>query len=146
MTPYGCGAFAVERAGGSWYCAAMTNSAARDIDREKESALVDEIEHFRREKERIRAIVGRIGGVPTFKQKLLNIFFAVAIAACFAVSLLTHGRLTLSMIEVGIVLISLKIMWLLHSYSRQMHFMFWVLSGLEWRLNEIVEEIRGKGR
>jgi Flp pilus assembly protein TadB len=124
----------------------MNNDAGRDVDREKESALEDEIEHFRREKERIRAIVGKIGGVPTFRQKLLNFVFAFAIAACFAVSLLTHGRLTLSMIEVGIVLISLKIMWLLHSYSRQMHFMFWVLSGLEWRLNEIVEEIKGRRR
>lgn len=120
----------------------MAREQMRDIDREKEFTLEDETEHFRKEKERIRAIVGRIGGVPTFRQKLFNTLFAVAIVACFSVSLLTHGRLTLSMIEVGIVLISLKIMYLLHSYSRQMHFMFWVLSGLDWRLNELVAEVR----
>lgn len=122
----------------------MTDEGQNHQDREKVSALEQEIEQFKREKERIRAIIGRIGGIPTFREKLLNIFFAAAILACFAVSLLTRGRLTLSMIEVGIILISVKIMWLLHTYARQMHFMFWVLSGLEWRLNEIVEEIRGK--
>lgn len=120
----------------------MTHDGTRDIDREKEFALEREIEHFRKEKERIRAIVGKIGGVPTVRQKLFSTLFAIAIIGCFAVSLLTHGRLTLSMIEIGIVLISLKIMYLLHNYARQMHFMFWVLSGIEWRLNELVAEVR----
>lgn len=117
---------------------------ASELDRETVSALEEEIEQFKKEKERVRAIIGRIGGVPTFRERILNILFAIAIVACFAVSLLTHGRLTLSMIEVGIILISVKIMWLLHTYARQMHFMFWVLSGLEWRVNEIVKEIRGR--
>lgn len=122
----------------------MPDEGQRQGKREKVSALELEIEQFKREKERIRAIIGRIGGIPTFREKLLNAFFATAILACFVVSLLTHGRLTLSMIEVGIILISIKIMWLLHTYARQMHFMFWVLSGIEWRLNEMVEQIRGK--
>ena len=110
-------------------------------DEERESALWKEIEDFKREKERIRGIVGKIGGVPTFKKKLLNMLFIVAIMSCFAVPFIFKGW-HLPMIEFGIVLISLKIIFLLHNNSRQMHFMFWMLSSLEWRLNEITKEIK----
>jgi hypothetical protein len=110
-------------------------------DREKESALSQEIEDFKREKERIRAIVGRIGSAPTFGKKLLNVLFALVVFGCFLVSFVTHGQFRLPMIEIGIMLISVKIIYLLHNNARQMHFMFWVLTSLEWRLNEIVKSI-----
>lgn len=122
----------------------MSGSERTATDREKESTLAEEIEHFKREKERVRSIVGRIGAVPTFGKKIFNFAFIIAVAACFIASIVTHGRLTLSMIEIGITLISIKIIYLLHSYSRQMHFMFWILSSLEWRLNEIVRAMEGK--
>jgi hypothetical protein len=118
---------------------AMQQYDEQVIDREKEGALAEAIEDFRREKERIRAIVGRIGGMPTFRGKVFNILFGIVIAACFGVSIATHGRLVLPMIELGVVLISLKIMYLLHTNTKQMHFMFWILSSIEWRLNEVIK-------
>ena len=97
----------------------------------KEDTLAEEIEQFKREKERIRAIIGKIGGVPTFRQRLFNVLFGLAVVGCFIVSLGTHGKLVLPMIEIGIILISAKIMYVLHTFLRQMHFMFWVLSSIE---------------
>lgn len=111
---------------------------------ERESTLAQEIDDFKREKERIRAIVGRIGGAPTFRGRLFNILFGAVIALCFIVSLATQGRMVLPMIEIGVALISVKIIYLLHTNARQMHFMFWVLSSLEWRLNEIDKELKEK--
>jgi len=115
------------------------------VDREKEGTLAEEIEDFKREKERIRSIIGRIGGVPGARKKLLNAIFGIVVATCFAISLGTHGRLVLTMIELGIVLISLKIMYLLYTFSKQMHFMFWILSSIEWRLNEINKLVAERG-
>ncbi|MCX6358070.1 MAG: hypothetical protein NT045_09415 [Candidatus Aureabacteria bacterium] len=117
----------------------MNTDTKSTADRQREDTLVEEIEQFKREKERVRAIVGRIGGVPTFRDKLFNVLFSIGVAACFAISIATHGRLVLPMIEIGVVLISVKIIYLLHTYSRQMHFMFWVLSSIEWKLNEMAK-------
>ncbi|MCX6339708.1 MAG: hypothetical protein NTX71_07290 [Candidatus Aureabacteria bacterium] len=124
----------------------MRNDESARIDREKEHTLAEEIEQFKREKERIRAIIGKIGGVPTFRHKLFNVLFGLVIAVCFLISIVTHGRLVLPMIEIGVILISVKIMYLLHTFLRQMHFMFWVLSSIEWRLNEMEGRMRGEKR
>lgn len=122
----------------------MSNETERMDGRE--DTLAEEIEQFKREKERIRAIIGRIGGVPTFRQKLFNILFGLAVLGCFIISLVTHGKLVLPMIEIGVILISVKIMYLLHTFLRQMHFMFWVLSSIEWRLNEMERRAKEKKR
>ena len=112
----------------------------------KEDTLAEEIEQFKREKERIRAIIGKIGGVPTFRQRLFNVLFGLDVVGCFIVSLGTHGKLVLPMIEIGIILISAKIMYVLHTFLRQMHFMFWVLSSIEWRLNEMERRAKERNR
>ena len=122
----------------------MENDESARIDHEKEYTLAEEIKQFKREKERIRSIVGRIGGVPSTRQRMFNVLFGVVIAACFTVSIVTQGRLVLPMIEIGVILISLKIMYLLHTFSRQVHFMFWVLSSIEWRLNEMDKRVKEK--
>ncbi len=122
----------------------MRNDDATRIELEKERTLAEEIEQFKREKERIRSIVGRIGGVPSFRQKMFNMLFGAVIAACFIVSIGTKGRLVLPMIEIGVILISLKIMYLLHTFSRQMHFIFWILSSIEWRLSEMEGRMKEK--
>ncbi len=41
------------------------------------SDLKDMLENFDKEKERVREIIGRIGGVPTFNTKLMNVVFIV---------------------------------------------------------------------
>jgi hypothetical protein len=110
------------------------------IEREKESTLSNEIEEFKKEKERIRAIVGKIGATPTFGKKILNILFIFLVIVCFSLPFI-FPELHLPMIEFGLMLISIKIIYLLHSNSRQMHFMFWILTSLEWRLNEITKKL-----
>lgn len=122
----------------------MSSNGTERMDHGKEDTLAEEIEQFKREKERIRAIIGRIGGVPSFRQKLFNVLFGLAVVSCFIVSLVTHGKLVLPMIEIGVILISVKIMYLLHTFLRQMHFMFWVLSSIEWRLNEMDRRTKEK--
>lgn len=105
--------------------------------------LKEELESFKEEKERIRAIVGKIGGVPTFNSTLFNVIFAVLIVLSLTISLLSgEGTLRLLMIELATVLISLKIIYLIHCQARVNHFKLWVLSSIEWRLNELMKMVR----
>jgi hypothetical protein len=106
--------------------------------------LRQEIERFKREKEHVRAIVGRVGGVPAFNTRLFNAIFAVVIVACLVVSLVGGGMLRLGMIEIAVTAVSLKIMFLIHKQGRVNHFQIWILSSLEWRLDQIMKELKSR--
>ncbi|MHC4456259.1 MAG: hypothetical protein ACYS0I_04040 [Planctomycetota bacterium] len=116
---------------------------------EKQQRLEDEIddlrqelEHFQEEKERVRQIIGKIGGVPKLRTKLINAIFIVVIVGSIAVSVVGGQNLRLLMIEVATVALSLKIIYLLHCQARVTHFEFWVLSSLEWRLIEMMKQLK----
>jgi len=104
--------------------------------------LKQELEHFQQEKERVRAIIGQIGGMPKFRTKLVNILFIVVIAVSVVISIIAGEKLRLLMVEVATVTLSLKIIYLIHCQMRINHFKFWILSSIEWRLTEMRKEIK----
>jgi hypothetical protein len=104
--------------------------------------LRKELQNFQKEKERVRAIVGKIGGIPKTQAKVINIVFIVVIVISLVVSIIGGEKWRLLMIEVATVALSLKIIYLIHSQMRVAHFEFWILSSLEWRINEIMKQLR----
>jgi len=112
-------------------------------------SLQEELEQFRREKEQIRAIVGRVGGVQASQRdKIVNIAFIAAIALLFTVDLLRHvlglhvPLPPVFSLELGVLLVSIKIIWMIHRQSRVEHFQFWILSSIEFRLNDLAKQMR----
>jgi hypothetical protein len=104
--------------------------------------LREELEHFQQEKERVRAIIGKIGGVPKFRTKLFNAIFITVIVASVIISIFSGERLRLLMIELATITLSVKIIYLIHCQMRVNHFEFWILSSLEWRLTELMKTIK----
>jgi len=104
--------------------------------------LKQELEHFQKEKERVREIVGKVGGVPTFNTKLMNVIFIVIIGVSLVVSLIADEKWRLLSIEIATVALSVKIIYLIHCQMRVNHFKFWILSSIEWRLNEMMKKIK----
>jgi len=104
--------------------------------------LKRELEHFEKEKERIRAIVGQIGGAPKSQVKLVNALFIVVLLVTVAISIVADEKWRLIMIELATVTLSIKIIYLIHAQMRVAHFEFWILSSLEWRINEIMKQLR----
>ena len=113
-----------------------------NLEHDEINDLRKELEHFQQEKERVRSIVGKIGGVPKFRTKLINALFIVVIAASVVVSIFSGQQLRLLMIELATITLSVKIIYLIHCQTRVNHFEFWILSSLEWRLNEIMRTIK----
>ena len=113
-----------------------------------ESELDDlklELEHFQQEKERVRAIIGQVGGVPKFHTKLANTAFIILIAVTLIISIVGGEKWRLLMIEIATVALSLKIIYLIHCQMRVNHFKFWILSSIEWRINEMMKLVRQLG-
>ena len=104
--------------------------------------LRKQLDSFNREKERVRAIVGQAGGIPTANTKLFNLVFFILVIASLVVSLIAKGTLRIAMSELAIAAISFKLIFLMHNQSRVNHFQLWILSSLEWRLNEMMLTIR----
>jgi hypothetical protein len=125
----------------------MQNSSTKQDDtKELSEELEDlrhELEHFQQEKERVRAIVGKIGGVPTFNIKLFNIVLIAIMAVTLLVSLFSR-ELRLLMIELATVALALKILYMMHCQSKVNHFQLWMQSSIEWRINEIMKLLRKK--
>lgn len=109
---------------------------------DKISDLKQALENFEKEKERVRAIIGTIGGVPKFRTKLMNVLFIVIIIMAGAISVFSGDKLRLLMIELTTVMLSVKIIYMIHIQMRVNHFKFWILSAIEWRINEMMVQIR----
>ena len=99
-----------------------------------------EINEYLEEKDRIRKILGRIGGTPTKKEKVVNIVFLILVGLSFGVAMIVQDPRNLPL-EVAILLVSLKLIFVVTQNSRLNHTQFWMLSTIEWRLNEIAKRL-----
>ncbi len=113
-----------------------------EIYEDEISDLKKELEHFEQEKERVRAIVGTIGGVPKFRTKLINFMFIAIIVVAGVISIFSGEKLRLSMIELTTIMLSVKIIYMIHYQMRVNHFKLWILSAIEWRINEMMVRIK----
>ncbi len=105
------------------------------------SDLKQALESFKEEKEQVRAIIGKIGGMPSFHTKLINGVFIAVILTAGVVSIVSED-LRLLMVELTTVMLSVKIIYLMHTQMRVNHFKFWILSAIEWRISEMMVEIK----
>lgn len=112
-------------------------------------ALTEELEHFRQEKEKVRKLVGQIGGKATAKRdRAINVVFVIAIVTLFSLDFSRHlfglsiPLAPLFSIELGLLLVSVKIIWMINREMKVEHFQFWILNSIEFRLNDISKRMR----
>lgn len=112
-------------------------------------ALLEELETYKTEKESVRAIVGQIGGKKNSQtEKIVNYFFILAIALLFAFDVARHAfHLKVPLppmfsLEVGVLLVSIKIIWMMHKQAQVEHFQFWILNSIEFRITDVSKRIK----
>ena len=117
---------------------------------EKEiEALREELEDYRKEKDQIRQVIGAIGGTGNDKrEKILNFIFVFLLCTIFTSDLLRHfGGIKIPYVtsmlslEIGVLLVSVKIIWMIHKQTKVEHFQFWILNSIEFRLNAISKKL-----
>jgi hypothetical protein len=115
---------------------------------EENVSLEQELEHFRAEKEKIRNLVGQIGGKGSVKQdRIINFVFFSVIILLFIFDILRHlfnisvPLPPLFAIEIGILVVSLKIIWMIYKQTKVEHFQFWILNSIEFRLNSVSKQL-----
>jgi hypothetical protein len=112
--------------------------------------LREELEHYQAERERVRRILGQIGGANSKRQdKLINVIFLVLVTGLFMLDVLRELALVgvawmprFISLELALLLVSLKIVWMIHRQSKVDHFQFWMLNSIEFRLNDIGKRLK----
>lgn len=111
--------------------------------------LLEELEQYRTEKEKIRKIIGSIGGrLSGKKEKFFNWGIIIAMVVLFLMDVgkhVFHLKIPLPSIfslEIAILLVSIKIISMMHMLSKIAHFQFWILNAIEFRLNTVHTTVR----
>ena len=111
--------------------------------------LKAELDQFKKEKEKIRQLMGQIGGKEQAERdKWINIGFMIAIALLATNDILHHiwgihvPINTEFSLVIAILLVSMKIIWMMHKSTKVEHFQFWILNSIEFRLNDVAKQLR----
>lgn len=109
--------------------------------KEHEKTLLEELKEFEKEKDRIRQIVGKIGGKNNTQVKKVNaILIGMIIALLFMGGVLGKMSLELTM-YLAILLGIVKIIWMLYETKKSSHFQFWILNSVEVRINDMAAKV-----
>lgn len=128
----------------------MRDTIRESIEEKNVETLRRELEEFKAEKEKIRQLIGQIGGAHFVKRdKLINLLFLAVIVFLFIFDIIRHifnfhipNLPPIISVEVAVMLVSIKIVWMIHKQTRLEHFQFHILNSLEFRLNELSKQIR----
>jgi len=119
----------------------------KPLDHETET-LEQELEYYRAEKDKVRQVVGQIGGVKSARwDHILTIAFLTIIIVLFVLDVSRHilkidiPLPPLCSIQLGVLLVSIKIIWMIQKQARVEHFQFWILNSIEFRLNNVAKKI-----
>jgi len=100
--------------------------------------LKRELEEFQQEKERIRRMIGSIGGQKySHRDNIINVVFLVVIISLFILEVTAKILPPMISIELSVFLVSIKIVWMMHQQHRYNHFVFWILNTIEFRVNQV---------
>ncbi|MCF6176094.1 MAG: hypothetical protein L3J71_10040 [Victivallaceae bacterium] len=116
---------------------------------EELAALRAELEDYRKEKEQIRQVIGAIGGAGSSRRdKLFNFIIICVLIAILVLDVLRHffhipiPISSMFSLEIGVFLISLKIILMIHKQTKVEHFQFWILNSIEFRINSLAKKLR----
>ncbi|RKY56867.1 MAG: hypothetical protein DRP93_00440 [Candidatus Neomarinimicrobiota bacterium] len=111
--------------------------------------LEAQLKAYRDERERIKQLMGQIGGSSDIKRdKIVNWVFIVMIILLLSFDIARHflhweniPLPPLFSIEIGILLVSIKIIWMISRQSKVDHFQFWILNSIEFRINNLSRQL-----
>ncbi|MEA3392675.1 MAG: hypothetical protein U9Q91_06820 [Candidatus Marinimicrobia bacterium] len=120
-----------------------------DLETHNIEELEAQLKAYQDERERIKQLMGQIGGSTDVKRdKIVNWVFIVLIILLFTFDIARHflhwGNIPLPplfSIEIGILLVSIKIIWMINRQSKVDHFQFWILNSIEFRINNLSRQL-----
>ncbi len=115
--------------------------------RAREHEIELELAEYTNEREKLKEILGAYGGKRYSRiDTIMNVVFLVIIVGLFTIQATLKIIDSYVSIEVSVLLVSIKIVWMIHSQNKMNHFQFWVLNTIEYRVNETIRRIQALER
>ena len=109
----------------------------------KKEEILKEIQEYNKERDEIKNMLGKIGGKSYSKfDAVINGIFLSLITIFFVLEITTHWLPSFISLEISVLLVSIKIVWMIHSQHNFNHFQFWILNSIEYRMNQITGKIK----
>jgi hypothetical protein len=109
----------------------------------KKEEILKEIHEYNKERDEIKNMLGKIGGKTYSKSDaIINGLFLSLISLFFILEITTHWLPSFISLEISVLLVSIKIVWMIHSQHKFNHFQFWILNSIEYRMNQITGKIK----
>ncbi len=109
----------------------------------KKEEILKEIQEYNRERDQIKSMLGKIGGKTYSKlDTVINILFLLLISIFFVLEITTHWLPPFISLEISVLLVSIKIVWMIHSQHKFNHFQFWILNSIEYRMNQVAAKMK----
>ena len=110
---------------------------------DKKEEIIREISEYNKERDQIKMMLGKIGGtVYSSIDMIINILFLGIIISLFTLEFTTHWLPSNISLEVSVLLVSIKIVWMIYSQYKSNHFQFWILNSIEYRMNTLSGKIK----
>lgn len=108
-----------------------------------------QLKTYQDERERIKQLMGQIGSSDdTNRDKIVNWVFILALLLLLVFDLARHflnwdfiNLPPLFSVQIGVLLVSIKIIWMISRQSKVDHFQFWILNSIEFRVNLLSDEL-----
>ncbi len=118
----------------------------KDCINQEFDQLQKELASYKNEKEKLRNMLGQIGGKSGNVSKATMSIFIATVMVLFLIDMYKNifvyenwsGVLT---IEIGLFLVSIKLIWMMHLQSKVSHFQFWILNAIEFKVNRISKKV-----
>ncbi len=105
--------------------------------------ILREINEYNKERDQIKSLLGKVGGKSYSKlDTIINIVFLLLISFFFITEITTHWLPSFISLELSVLLVSIKIVWMIHSQHKFNHFQFWILNSIEYRMNQVAGKMK----
>ena len=91
--------------------------------------------------EKLRELIGSFGGKPKKGDRILNTVFLIIVIGLFIAEFLWRKIIGTIALDVAVLLISLKLIYLMHSQGRVNHYQFWILTAIEMKTTMMMEQL-----
>ncbi len=91
--------------------------------------------------EKLRRLLGSYGGKPTKKDRILNALFLVLVLGLFAVEIFWRRVVGTMALDFAVLLVSLKLIYLMHTQAKVNHYQFWILTAIEMKTTLMMEKL-----
>lgn len=109
----------------------------------KKEEILREIQEYNKERDEVKSMLGKIGGKSYSKlDTVINILFLLLISIFFILEITTHWLPSFISLEISVLLVSIKIVWMIHSQHKFNHFQFWILNSIEYRMNQVATKMK----